>query len=759
MKPKYYSCFFLSLFACDQGNRDSSNIDVVNNFCKGVKDINDKNDPLACVELTTKLGGEYASCFWSLERCQGIVKQLCELVPSYPSQIVYDVLYALLKNKCLGAAGVRTITQGIKDENPTVFSLLNNYVEKKFKTCNQGTDDYSARIIAESFGFIFNDTISIPGINTFTSTPIPPSESAITVNDLTDIWQCVRFIINNNEFDTNSLKKLIKLASSVDFNEAIKAIADAGIFFKYSGDIMMDAFDRENVNLNDAGLEALANCIQNTKPIATTQNVKHLIPSLQNCKYLAPIFNKCINGFIFDDFITLLNHIDLDCTTLLDPLAESLKDGSFKLECLIKLINKYKGKHDTFNKVLAKINDKKFTKNEKGDKVILAFKDNEIPLEDVNLKKILSMISDMYQISNCQNAIVFCYGNIKNHNKQNIEAVFKKVEQLFSLNDLETLLKGYKQNALNKILPDIPDEKLYQKCDGNATINKIKDLQTNLDANTIHKVLLMISTEDMKKIGPSKNTDIVQLCYDNKDLDITKFIDKCRNFKFDIKCLKLYKEEYRDRFNTVLTGLEPGNFDSDNEGDDVLDIIYKFTSDGMYFNSGNLKKILYLCKEKTSITNVDALYTVFSRSRNLTDDVGALSYLVKDNSLDGYNFISKIDSNSSEGRDAQVAFVKQFYNKIRSNTIYCNNEDMAGRFLLFTYILYKEGVNLNFVRNKMNATNAKNTKKFVANFIKKNAFNNILDVFYNENITDYKEFGKAFNTALGHDGSKSGKKK
>ena len=140
MKPKYYSCLFLSLFACDQENIQNTNrkdnlldgpasTELINNFCEGVKDINDKNDnndPSAYVEPINKLVGKYANSFRSLERCQGIFKQLCEQGPTYSSQIVYDVLYALVKNKCLGAVGVRTIIQGIKEKNPEVFSLLNN---------------------------------------------------------------------------------------------------------------------------------------------------------------------------------------------------------------------------------------------------------------------------------------------------------------------------------------------------------------------------------------------------------------------------------------------------------------------------------------------------------------------------------------------------------------------------------------------------------------------------------------------------------
>lgn len=710
MKPKYYSCFFLSLFACDQGNIQDTDLkdnlldgpastELINNFCQKVKDINDENDPSACVESINKLVGKYANNFWSLERCQGIFKQLCEQVPSYPSQIVYDVLYALLKNKCLDAVGVRTIIQGIEENNPKVFSLLNNYVCLNRSRVNE--TDEPDRIIAESFGFILNKTIFIPGINTFTSTPIPQQKKEITIDDLTNIWQCVRFIINNNGFDTNSLKKLIKLASSEDFNEAIKAIADAGIFFKDSGDEMMNAFDGENVNLNDAGLQALANCIQDAKQIVTTQNVKDLIPSLQNCKHLAPIFNKCTNGFIFDDFITLLDHIDLDRTTLLGPLAESLKNDTFNLECLKKLAEKYKTDTATFNKVFSKIGDEKFDTSAKGDDVIQAFEGKNIELEDRNLTKVLLMIDGAELISNCQKAIIFCDKHITNPDEYNIPTVFDKVTPTHTLTVLKELLKAKEQVALNNILPHIPEEKLHQ-CNGNPVIEIIIQNQDNLKANTIYKVLSRISggKKDKNKIDSSKHKEVFKLCCNKPDLDINKFIDKCKNFKFKLDWLGWYKTYNPDRFYYVLTAIADDKFDKNNTGDAVLNKIRTLITDAdMNFKRGNLKKILNLCQEKTNITEVDDLYPVFCRSRGYKEDVNALFDLVADASLNGNNFINKITSDQERG--AQDDFVKTFYRKIKNETITISDKNIAKKFVWFTYIWYKQDSSLVNLKNKL----------------------------------------------------------
>ena len=750
MKPKYYSCFFLSLFACDQGkievnnekaqdvdpkgnllNVDSSIIDVVNNLCEGVKDINDKNNSPAYVELTTKLVEEYANSFWSLGRCQGIVKQRCEQVPS---QIVYDVLYALLKNKCLGAADVRTIIQGIKADNPKVFSLLNNYVEKKFKTCNQGTDD-SARIIAESFGFIFNDTIFIPGINIFTSTPLPSPETKITVDRLTNIWHCVNFI-NSNGFDKTSLQQLINLASSGDFNEAIKTIATSKIIFNGDGDEMMEVFQEKKVNLDNEGLKALAACIRAEQSIATTQNVKYLIQSLNNCTDLAPIFNKCTNDVTFVDFITLLDLIDLNRSTLLDPLAKSLKNETFNLECLQQLIAKY-NESDTFNKVLSKISQDKFTKNEKGDKVIQVFDGTKIKLEEDNLNKVLSMISDAEQISHCQKAIDFCDKHIK-CNKPNIENVFNKVSENFRYKYLSKLLSN-NLDALNQILPYIPDAKLSTNSNGNEIIQKIKPYIDRLNVNTIHTVLSMISNKDNNKISEKNNTKIVQWCCENKGLDITKFISHCKNFQFGVKCLGLYDSNYHNQFFAVLDKIDLPNFHK-HSGNTILETIqYLIQNKGMYFEEGNLKKILNLCNKQ--ITNVNALYPVFCRSRKDQKGVKALINLVKDNSLNGNAFIQEIDDNA-EKADAQKAFVETFYSKIKDSTITISAEN-AEKFVWFAYIWYGQDNNLEDLKNKIKK---KKGKIIGDDFIKNALTENTLQKFGGKEIND-EEFN-AFETKL-----------
>lgn len=751
MKPKYYSCFFLSLFACDQGNiqdtdrKDNlldgpASTELINNFCQKVKDINDENDPSACVESINKLVGKYANNFWSLERCQGIFKQLCEQVPSYPSQIVYDVLYALVKNKCLGAAGVRTIIQGIEENNPKVFSLLNNYVCLNRSRVNE--TDEPDRIIAESFGFILNKTISISGINTFTSTPIPQQKKEITIDDLTNIWQCVRFIINNNGFDTNSLKKLIKLASSEDFNEAIKAIADAGIFFKDSGDEMMNAFDGENVNLNDAGLQALANCIQDTNKIATTNNVLYLFPSLKNCTDLAPIFKKCEKAVTVDEFIKLLdNIINLNSVISLDPLVASLQDGKFNLDCLKKLTEKYNNKSDKFNKVLSKISGEKFDTSAKGDDVIQAFEGKKIELEDRNLTKVLLMISAKELISNCEKAIYFCDENITNPNESNIEAVFNKGEnEIFKLNVLESLLTSRKYTALNKILPHIPDEKLCHQHKGKKLITIIINHQDNLEANTIHKVLLMI--DDRQKIVEKQNTTVFKLCCNKQGLDINKFIRKCIDFKFTLDCLDVYKKkDNHDQFNTVLAAIPDENFETKNNGDVV---VKKFQNNDIEVTKGNVRRILLLCQDGKKITNVTCLYFVFSRSYDDKEGVKALIALVEDNSLNGNSVIWQIDTTKTYTTDTQKDFVKKFYGKIRDNTIYLFDQNIAKKFVLFTYIWYKQDDQLIYLEKKMK----KNNKKEPYDYDKLIPNKTILQNVGCETDEDFTAFKTALNTAL-----------
>lgn len=776
MKPKYYSCLFLSLFACDQENIQNTNrkdnlldgpasTELINNFCEGVKDINDKNDPSACVELTTKLVGEYANSFCSLERCKGIFKQLCKQGPTYSSQIVYDVLYALVKNKWLDADGVRTIIQGIKEENLTVFSLLNNYVEKKFKTCNQGTDDDAARIIAESFGFIFNKTIFIPGINTFTSTPIPPSENAITVDDLTDIWQCVNFI-KNNVFDQNSLKKLIALASSGDFNEAIKAIAGAGIFFQDSGNNMMKEFNGKNINLNNEGLQALANCIQSSREIATTAKLKLLIPSLKNCTDLAPILKRCTNGvkvdgkflsqlaqtcpqnyhdliesipkerfntaddkkagylqfletyhnvnkeglsplfsklpnyFPEDDFITLLDNIDLDSATSLKPLIESLQGATFNLECLKKLATTYKDNSDTFNKVLSKINQYNFDQDNNGDEVIQAFDGKNIQLYNENLKKILFMIYIGNKISDWQKAIDFCCENIKNLNDENIQSVVKQIKSnlKFDLNTL-TYLWGKGEGKFNQILPCIPKHKLKKDNHGDNVIDEIIKNTIKLNKNTLPKVLSMI--DDKKKITTTKNKDVFQICCENEfnAEDIKNILEKCKdNFKFALDCLDLYETVGKKRFNNVLAAIPDDRFDKNNTGNDV---VKKIQTKAIALEEGNLSKVLLLCKDGDKITDVNSLYFVFCRSCNDAEGVKVLITFVEDNSLHGNGVISKINTTDAKTTDAQKAFVEKFYSKIKNSTINIFNKNIAEKFVWFAYLWYKQDSNLTDLKNKM----------------------------------------------------------
>ena len=776
MKPKYYSCFFLSLFACGQENkevknaeskdadpkgnllnRDLSIIDVVNNLCEGVKDINDKNNPSAYVELTTKLVGEYANSFWSLERCQGIFKQLCEQVPSYPSQIVYDVLYALLKNKCLDAVGVQTIIQGIKEKNPKVFSLLNNYVCLNRSRVNE--TDEPARIIAESFGFIFNNTIFIPGINTFTSTPIPLQEKGITIDDLTNIWQCVRFIINNG-FDTKSLKKLIKLASSGDFNEAIKAIADAGILFKDIGDDMMKAFEKEEVNLNDAGLQALANCIRDAKQIVTTQNVKHLIPSLQNCKHLAPIFNKCTNAVQVDDeflleladkctdnyhdliesipqerfninntkregylsflnqyrnvnkeglsplfsklpnffreadFLKLLGYIDLNSATSLDTLVESLQDEKFNLGCLKILVKKYNNNSDKFNKVLSLINPGKFDNNADGNGVIGIFKYKEIQLDDGNLIKILSMINDTTKISDCEKAIDFWCKNIKNLNEQNIKAVFEKVEDDKKFN-LNDLgtLWAQGKDKFDQILPCIPKAKLKQDHKGNDVIKTITALSIKLNTKTIPNVLSMI--DDLQKISHDNNTAVFKFCCDKDNEFVAEDIKNILS-----KCDNF--EFVLDLLNVYAIIQYKAQFNA------ILsaipdkyfvskckgdDVLEEIQYNEINVAKGNLRKILLLCKDGEKITNVNALYYVFCRSCKDEDGVKDLINLVAEGSLNGNDFISEIDDKAQEAK-AQKDFIEKFYSKIQDKSIDISNRN-AKNFVVCAYIWYKKEENLN----------------------------------------------------------------
>lgn len=581
MKPKYYSCFFLSLFACGQGNiQDTDRKDnlldgpastkLINNFCKKVKDTYDENDPSACVESINKLVGKYANNFWSLERCQGIFKQLCEQVPSYPSQIVYDVLYALLKNKCLDAVGVRTIIQGIEENNPKVFSSLKNSVEKKFKTCNQGTGDYSASIITESFGFILNKTIFIPGINTFTSTPIPQQKKEITIDDLTNIWQCVRFIINNNGFDTNSLKKLIKLASSEDFNEAIKAIADAGILFKDSGDDMMKAFDEENVNLNNTGLKALANCIDelNNYEITSGDNLKHLFTSLKNCTDLAPIFKKCTNAVQVDG--KFLSKLAEKCPENYHNLIESIDKTHF---------DKNDGKKDGYLQFLEKYHNV----NTKG------------------LSPLFSKLLDFFPVAD----FIKLLKNIDLNRATFLDPLIKSLKgKKFNLECLKQLIDKHQDNSdtFNIVINKINKGSFDKDAKGDEVIQAFDGKNIQLEDDNLTKILSMIGWIKKQKISNCQTA--IDFCYQNiKNLNgknIKAVFEKVKDDKkFDLNDLVQLWEQGEKKFNKILPYIPETKLKQDNQGNDVID---KIIEKNIELNKNTLPQVLLMIDKNQKIS-------------------------------------------------------------------------------------------------------------------------------------------------------------
>ena len=604
MKPKY--SFFLPffLFACkNSGVGTNKNDNPETQFLGQLTEVNRRNGTQSDFnELANNFKGSF-----SLPNYLSIFRKICDVGYTNEPETLLYVCTAWMNNGSIDKFEVQHIFRDLCKTHEDNYRKFFEYIKRlNFDEQNpnaQSLIDLLSKTGTKAIPHISLQAIGVPPI---AKTEIIPD--AITIDNIQDFGQWVRFINQKHEIDIKDWNKGNELISKFSingpklFNESV-CLINTNVVSKCSGNDIVGSISKQ-VQLTNDSLKAISSFIPDDR-VVDSDDLQSLLSLCTQISEFNPLFQKCDKKII--DVAVLEKLIDCKKNNLggFDEVLQRIDADCFSTTCI---------GNDVLDTII-KVSNVRFCKD--------------------SCDKIFGMIQGGKEIDKAEEFIDFLVNHVKTDVSSLDFGVNKYAGGAFNINCLTKLCSytGSFNNVINKV-------NKFAKCQGDDVIAQFVGKNIELDDKSLSKILKMIPYK--QKITKNNAANLMKFIVKNLanvekiDTVFTKYVGG----KFNINCLTKLCTTHTDSFAKVIGQISDSKFATNCSGDNV---IAQFVDKNIELDDTNLPKILKMIAAGQKITvanaanlmkfivdnlvNVDKIDAVFGKYENDAFDLDCLTEL------------------------------------------------------------------------------------------------------------------------------------